>query len=98
MGCDATPSVGIAPLNNLNYNGDGIATLGVVDDGVNGRIGNAGSAVIGTQIASGGQTTSSISHNDASTLRIGDASIVLGGVALLAGMVIMIVSSDILVD
>jgi hypothetical protein len=81
-----TPSVGFAPLKNVNYSGDGTATLGVGGDGVDGRIGNAGGVGTGTQVASGSHTTSVSSHSGASSLRIGGASIVVGGVTLLAGM------------
>jgi hypothetical protein len=82
-----TPSVGFAPLKGVNYNGDGTATLGVGGDGVNGRIGSVGATVTGTQTASGSQTTSVNGHsNGASSLRISGASIVVGGVTLLAGM------------
>ena len=87
-GQGATPSVGFAPLKGVNYSGDGTATIGVGTDGVNGRIGNAGGTATGTQtqVASGSQTTGVNSHNGASNLRISGASIVVGGVTLLAGM------------
>lgn len=80
-----TPSVGFAPLKNVNYNGDATPTLGLGGDGIDGRIGNAGATGAIITMSQSSSSSSGGHGNGAAGLKVAGAS-VFAGAAVVIGM------------